>query len=284
MDHDRHTLSISQEQYVETILKRHGMSDCRPVSTPMEANFKLDKLAEAEIDPKPYQSALGALMYAMLGSRPDIAFAVGTLSKHASTPGTEHWNALMRVFRYLRGTSGLRLTYGKDLKPLCEHGLTVVGYSDADWAGDRNDRRSTSAYVFKLGGGAISWCSRKQQSIAQSSTEAEYVALALAAKEGLWLSTLLSDLDSPVFHALSSRLQVPLILVDNQSAMALAKNSSFHDRTKHIAVRHHFIRDELERGTLTVEYVPTGDQVADVLTKSLAREKHTYFTNLLGLY
>ena len=246
----------------------------------MESNFNLKKLSEPEIDPQFYQSAPGALMYAMLGSCLDIAFTAGTLSMHAANPGAQHWDALMRVFCYLRGSATLRLTYG-------EHGtctLAVLGYSDADWAGVRRGHHSTSACVFKLAGGAISWCSCKQQPIAQSSTEAEYVALASAAKEVLWLSTLLDDLDCPLFHPLSPPLSPPRILVDNQFTMALAKNSPFYDRTKHIAVRHHSICDELEKGTLSVEYVPTGDQVANVLTKSLSRGKHTYFTRLLGLF
>lgn len=282
-DRARRILSISQEQYIEKILERHGMANCRPVSTPMEPNLKLEKLPVATIDPKPYQSALGSLMYGMLGTRPDIAFAVGTLSKHSATPGPEHWDALMRVFRYLRGTSTLRLTY----KPNSEHsnGTAPLGYSDADWAGDVNDRRSTTGHAFFLHGSAVSWQSKKQQSIAQSSTEAEYVALASAAKEALWLRALLDDLGTPSLSPPPGLddTTTPLLLVDNQSAMALAKNSTFHDRTKHIAVRHHFIRDEIERGTLDVEYVPTDDQVADVLTKALAREKHVRFTTALGL-
>ena len=223
-------------------------------------------------------------MYAMLGTRPDIAFAVGALSRHAATPGPEHWNALMRVFRYLRGTSSYALTYGADSSDRSLGITTPLGYSDADWAGDHHDRRSTSAHVFQLAGGAVSWCSRKQQSVAQSSTEAEYVALAAAAKEAIWLRLLISELRLSSLHNTSGTFPVPLILVDNQSAMSLAKNSAFHDRTKHIAVRHHFIRDEIERGTVQVEYVPTGDQLADVLTKGLSREKHTYFTRLLGLF
>lgn len=136
----------------------------------------------------------GLLMYAMLGSHPDIAFAVGTISKHSATPGPQHWKALMRVFRYLRGSLNLCLTY----KPDSEHsGTAPLGYCDTASAGNVNDRRSTSGQAFFLHGGAVSWQSKKQQSIAQSSTEAEYVALASTAKKALWLCALLDDLAIP---------------------------------------------------------------------------------------
>ncbi|OBZ79951.1 Retrovirus-related Pol polyprotein from transposon TNT 1-94 [Grifola frondosa] len=271
-DRARRTIELTQRQYVESILTHQGMADCRPVSTPMAQNLKLLKLSDAEIDATPYQSALGSLMYAMLGTRPDLAFAVGALSKHAAHPGEEHWTALMHVYKYLRATTDLRLVYDGNAKgefPLC--------YVDANWASDVNDRRSVTGYVYIMSGAAISWSSKKQPSTALSSTEAEYMAMAGATKEALWLRTFLDEIQQLPAAA-------TLLLVDNQSAMALAKNAAFHDRTKHIAVRHHFIRDELEEGHIRAEYVPTGDQVADVLTKALAREKHVRFTEGMGLH
>ena len=274
-DRGKHTLKLSQDKYIEEILERHGMADCRPVSTPMAQNQKLTKLTEAEIDPKDYQRALGSLMYAMLGTRPDIAYAVGVLSQHAATPGEEHWTALMRVYRYLRGTSDLTLTYHGDEgesksfpDPIC--------YVDADWAADINDRRSISGHVFLMSGGAVCWSSKKQKSTALSSTEAEYMAASNATKEAIWVRTLLSELSQ-----LSSGPTT--LFIDNQSAMALAKNAAFHDRSKHIAVRHHFIREKLEDGDIDVHYVPTGDQTADVLTKALGREKHEKFIRGFGM-
>ncbi|CDO75139.1 hypothetical protein BN946_scf184772.g6 [Trametes cinnabarina] len=277
-DRARKTITLSQHQYVENILKTHGMANCRPVSTPMAPNQKLLKLNVPEVDERAYQSALGSLMYAMLGTRPDLAFAVGMLSKHAASPGKDHWTALMRVYKYLRGTSDHALVF--DGSALCSEGGNLVGYSNADWAGDVNDRRSVTGFIFKLGDAAISWQSKKQDCVALSTTEAEYIALAAASKEALWLRTFLSELYGMTFDAPGS--PGTLILVDNQSAMSLAKNSTFHDRTKHIAIRHHFIRDEIEKQAIHVEYIPTGDQVADILTKALARELHERFARGMG--
>ena len=278
-DQARRTITLSQRRFIEDILETQGMSNCRPVSTPMAANQKLPKLDAPEVDEKAYQSALGSLMYVMLGTRPDIAFAVGALSKHAACPGKEHWNALMRVYKYLRGTTDRPLVY--DGSPSCPNGGALLGYTDADWASDINDRRSVSGYTFLLSNAAVSWQSKKQASVAQSSTEAEYIALAAATKEALWIRTFLSEIYGTTYDAVGGT--GTLLLADNQSAMALAKNSTFHDRTKHIAVRHHFIRDEIEEQRIRVEYIPTGDQVADVLTKALPREKHEKFSAGLGL-
>jgi hypothetical protein len=270
-DRDKRTIELSQRRYVESILNRFDMGTSRPVTTPMDPNIKLAKLTEPEVDVKLYQSALGALMYAMLATRPDLAFSVGALSKHAATPGQAHWAALKRVYRYLRGTVNARLTYQGDLDS-----THPFAYVDADWASDPTDRRSITGYVFMISGGAISWSSKKQTSVALSSTEAEYMAAAAAAKEAIWLRTFLKELDM-----LST--QPTTLLIDNQSAMALAKNAVFHNRTKHIAIRYHFIREKLDDGELAAEYVPTNNQVADVLTKPLAREKHTRFTEGMGV-
>ena len=278
-DRARRTISLSQRQYIQDILEKFGQANARPISTPMAANSKLPKLDAPDFDEKLYQSALGCLMYLMLGTRPDLAFSVGALSKHASCPGKEHWTALMRVYKYLRGDPDRSLVF--DGSTSCPEGGNLIGFSDADWAGDVNDRRSISGYTFLLSNAAVSWQSKKQTSVAQSSTEAEYIALASATKEALWVRTFLSEMYGSTFDAPGG--PGTLILVDNQSAMALAKNSTFHDRTKHIAVRHHFIRDEIEERRIRVEYVPTGDQVADVLMKALAREKHSRFTEDMGV-
>ena len=150
------------------------------------------------------------------------------------------------------------------------------GFVDADWASDVNDRKSTSGFVFMLGGAAISWSSKKQTSVALSSTEAEYIAAAHATKEVVWLRRLLTEL--------SLDLSPPTILhVDNQSAIAIARNPEFHDRTKHIEVRHHFLRHKVEAEEICLEYISTEDQVADVLTKGLVREKHERFSGAMGV-
>ena len=269
-DRDKRTIVLSQRQYIESILERYDMVNCHLVVTPIDTNIKLIKLSEVETDIKEYQSALRALMYAMLATRPDLAFAVGALSKHAATPGHAHVTALKRVYRYLRRTSDARLVFQGDTKD------NLIGYIDVDWAADINDRRSITGYVFILAGAAISWSSKKQTSVALSSTEAEYMAAAAATKEAIWLHTLFNELNT-----LSS--QPTTLLIDNQSAMALAKNAMFHDCMKHIAIRHHFIREKLDSGEVAVKYVPTTEQVADVLTKGLAREKHVRFSENMGM-
>jgi hypothetical protein len=177
------------------------------------------------------------------------------------------------VFRYLRATKDWRLVYQRG----APEGLTLTGYADADWANDLGDRKSTSGYVFKLAGGAISWSSKKQPSVALSSTEAEYIAGAHAAKEIVWLQRLFGEVGLPDDGPTT-------LYMDDQSAIAIAKNPQFHDRTKHIEVRHHFIRDKVEQEELELEYIPTGEQVADVMTKALNREKYSAFAKEMGVH
>ncbi len=186
----------------------------------------------------------------------------------------------MRVYRYLCGTPDHALVF--DGSDSCPNGGALVGYTNMDWASDINNRRSVSRYVFLLANAAISWKSTKQTSIAQSSTETEYIAQASAAKEALWIGTFLSKIYGSTYDTPGN--VGSLLLAGNQSAMALARNATFHDWTKHIAVRHHFIRDEIEEQRIRVEYVPTGDQVANVLTKTLVLEKHKRFCVGMGLF
>jgi hypothetical protein len=270
-DRNARTITLSQEQYIETILDRHGMSTCNPVATPTVVGQKLVKLEEAEVDIWEYQSSLGALMYAMLGTHPELAHCVAILSQHSKTPGREHLTALKRVFQYLCQTSATKLMYKGT-----PTALTLVGYTDADWANDINDHRSISGHVFILGGAAISWSARKQQIIAQSTTEAEYVAGALATNEAIWLRRLLAELGQPQHE--------PTILrIDNESAIKLTKNPVFHQATKHIEMCYHHMRYCYESGTIIPVHVPTGEEVADILTKALPPESHKKFARRMGL-
>ena len=177
------------------------------------------------------------------------------------------------MFRYLSATKDWGLVYQHG----SPEGLTLTGYVDADWANDLGDRKSTSGYVFKLAGGAISWSSKKQLSVALSSTEAEYIAGAHAAKELVWLRHLLGDIGMPDDN-------LTILRMDNQSAIAIAKNPQFHDQTKHIEVRYHYLRNKVEEEELELEYVPTGEQTAEALTKALNREKHNTFAKEMGVY
>ena len=201
-------------------------------------------------------------MYAMLGTRPDIAYAVGIVSQHCTNLNGYHWTVVKRIFRNLAGTSGLGLIYGGGAR--CE------GFCDSDW-GDSSDRRSTSGYVFVLNGGAVSWASWKQPTVALSSTEAEYIALTQAVKEVLWLRTIFLEIGTP-----KHSWEISQISADNQGAIALAKNPWFHARSKHIDIQYHFIRQhtDTDTGTINLDYCPTDDMMADILTKGLSRARH----------
>jgi hypothetical protein len=214
-----------------------------------------------EMKKVPYINLVGSLMYAMLGTRPDIAYAVGALAKFNSAPRHCHWTAAKHVLRYIKST----LNYG--IVFLSSGNDSLLGHCDADWAGDVDTRRSTTGYVFTLSGGAVSWASRRQQTIALSTTEAEYMATTEATKEACWLRLLLEDLGH-------SQLQPTLIKSDSQGALALVKNPVYHSRTKHIDIRHHFVREKYTDGTVNFEYCPTSDMIADILTKSLPKSVH----------
>jgi hypothetical protein len=224
----------------------------------------------------PYQSLIGTLMYAMLGTRPDIAFAVGVLSKYSSNPGPIHWDQAAHVLRYLVGTKNHGLTFDGNNQDSDDLSSIILGYTDSDWAGDIDTRRSTSGYVFLMCGAAVSWSSKLQTSPALSSTEAEYMACTRAAQEAIWLRQLLEQLG---FQQTSPTD----LLGDNQGAIALAKNPGDHPRTKHIELRYHFIRFAISDGHILLDYIPTSRMAADGLTKGLGGEKHFTFLHMLGL-
>ena len=275
-DRDRRTIRISQENYISRVLEDHGMGWCARVTTPIEGGTRLRKPAESyTAEPenrRRYQSVVGSLMYAMLGSRPDIAYAVGLVSQFSTNPDNEHWGAVKHIFRYLAGTKGMGILYGSE--------NNCMGYSDSDWGGS-DERRSTSGYTFILNGGAVSWASRKQSVVALSSTEAEYMALTHAIKEVLWLRALFIELGAPL-HA----KEISTVFCDNQGAIALSKNPGFHARSKHIDIRYHFIRNHVdgETGTINLLYCSTDDMTADVLTKGLPRARHLKHVAGMGLH
>ena len=210
---------MGQPDYTTKLLEKHGMSECKPVATPVDPGTHLTTLNEKEevVDQQQYQSVVGSLMYLSVCTRPDIAYAVGTLARYSSKPGRSHWTAVKRVLRYLKGTTNHGIVFRGGASG------NIVGYSDADWAGDREDRKSTSGYLFQIAGGPISWRSKKQDTVALSTAEAEYVALSSAAQETVWLRRLISELNNPPDGPTT-------ILEDNQSAMAMAKNPQFHGR------------------------------------------------------
>ena len=209
-------------------------------------------------------------MYAALGTRPDISYAVQALSQFSSRPGPSHWTAVKRVFRYLKGTRNLAITYGNTSE------FSIRGYSDADWGQNRADRRSISGYAFLSAGGIISWSSKKQSTVALSTMEAEYVALAHATKEALWFRSIFAELglgsDGPT-----------IVSTDNLAAIAFSRDHQFHGRSKHIDIRHHFVRDHILAGNIIVPHCSSEENVADNLTKALPRIKHTEQLALMNL-
>jgi hypothetical protein len=261
---------LGQGKYVVEILKRFGMQDCRPMATPMVTNWKKIDASKSEgVDPTLYRQLIGSLMY-LVNTRPDLCFVVNTLSQFMVEPKHVHWVAAKHVLRYLCGTVEFGLSY------IQGDGVKLVGYSDADWAGSAVDRKSTSGCCFSLGSGAISWFSRKQKSVALSSAEAEYMAASLASCEAIWLRKLLMGL-------FDQELDTTVIHCDNQSCIKLSENPVFHDRSKHIEIRYHFIRDCVQKGTVKLQYVPTGEQIADILTKPLVKGKFVFFRDKLGV-
>lgn len=274
---------INQQQYIKAALRRFGMEDSRPVSTPMDAGLKLQPTAHLveirdnhnKTNAREYQAAIGTLMYASLATRPDITFAVNIVSQFASDPSDCHWAAVKRIFRYLRGTRSKGIAYQK---PRAGIRSDLHGFTDADW-GSNFDRKSIGAYAFLLAGGVVSWSSKKQATIALSSTEAEYMGLTQAVKESLWLDRLQSEI-SP--HSPTGS-PPPTIFCDNQGAIALSKNPQDHGRTKHISIQYHFVREHSQNHAVDIRFIGTDRMVADVLTKALGRPKFIQHCEGMGL-
>ncbi|XP_059088714.1 uncharacterized protein LOC131884843 [Tigriopus californicus] len=193
-------------------------------------------------------------------TRPDLAFAVATVAKFGSHPGHVHWSAVTRILRYLQGTLELGISYSRTSTS------ELVGFLDSDWAGDPEDRKSTSSYVFMLAGGPISWKNQKQKSVALSTAVAEYMAPLSTAQEALWLRNVLLDMGVNVNSPTT-------IFEDNLASIGLAKNPQYHGRAKHISIRYHFRREQVQLGTIVIKYCKTEDMVADMLTKAAARPK-----------
>ena len=269
-------LYLSQKGYIEKVLSRFNMQSAKPVNTPLAAHFRLSSAlspqSDADVDYMsrvPYSSAVGSPMYAMVCSRPDLAYAVSAVSRYMTNPGKEHWKAVQWIFRYLRGSTDVCLQFGRTRDE-------VVGFVDSDYAGDLDKRRSLTGYIFSVGGCAISWKATLQATVALSTTEAEYMAITEACKEAIWLKGLLSEL--------SEDLQITTVFCDTQSAIFLTKDQMFHERTKHIDVRYHFVREIIARGDIVVSKVSTHHNPADMMTKSLPVAKFEHCLNLVGVH
>ena len=263
-------LLLSQHQYMLDILDRAGMAQCKPCSTPVDTNPKMSATTGAPVqDPSDFRSLAGALQY-LTFTRPDIAYAVQQVCLHMHDPRETHLAALKRILRYVRGTLHLGLV----LRPCQQEDLVV--YSDADWAGCPDTRKSTSGYAVFLGDNLISWSSKRQNTVSRSSAEAEYRAIANAIAEASWLRQLLSELHSPLRRA-------TLVYCDNISAVYMTSNPVQHQRTKHIEIDLHFVRERVAVGDLRVLHDPTSSQYADIFTKGLPSYVFTEFRSSLNV-
>lgn len=272
---DKSEITLRQTTYLKKVLERFHLQDCKPVSTPMEpgiGNLLLPSEEQADKETiKWYQSIVGSLMWPAIHTRPDLAYSVGVLSRYCSNPGKLHCNLLQRVLRYVAGTLNLGLVFRKDSED------DIVGYSDSDYAGLIDGRKSTGAYVFMFAGGPISHSSKLQPTVSLSSCEAEYMALVETAKEAVWCARFLAELgyrkgESPV-----------LLRADNQGSISLSKNPEFHKRTKHIEIKWHWIREVVESGRIKIEYISTKSMIADGLTKPLNGQLFKDFKIMMGM-
>lgn len=266
-----HQISIKQTSYIKKIITKFKMEDAKPSAIPMDPGKQLHRPKEEEkLEGIPYREAIGALLFVARLTRPDIEFAVNRLSQFLTCYGQEHWNAVKTIIRYLKGTLKAGIVYGSS-----GSNFKLRGYTDADYAGCSDTRKSTSGFVFVLNGGPITWSSQKQDVVALSTTEAEYIALAHGVKDAIWIRRFLNELGIPMDYV--------SINVDNQSAIKLASNPEFHKRSKHIEVRYHFIRQIYERGEIKLDYIQSKHQLADLFTKPLPKQRFSYLRQELDV-
>lgn len=256
INRDTGELTIDQSKYTSSILEKFGMDQCHPRSIPMDSILNLDK-SEIPKSELPYRELLGSLMYLMIGTRPDICYAIGKLSRYQDNYDETHWNQLKAVLRYLKGTINFGLHYN------CKTDEVLHGFADSDWANDQIDRRSTTGYLFKVFGNTVIWTSKKQSLVTLSSTEAEYVAACAAAQECIWLERVLKDLYITVEHPIS-------IFEDNRGCIMIGKNPETK-RSKHIDTKYHYLRELIRDGRIELKSIASKDQVADILTKPLTK-------------
>lgn len=269
-DRPNHEIKISKERMTLDLVQQFGVAEAKMRHTPLSTGMQLSQDSGEELDMEryPYGSLIGGMLYLSVCTRPDIAHAVGVLSKYMAKPRTTHWNAAKGVLRYLKGTSSSGIIFRGS-------NTSLIGYCDADYAGDIDTRRSTTGYVFKMNGGAISWSSRRQPTVAVSTTEAEYMGAAHAVKEALWWRKLLNDM--------SLNPGTVMIMADNQSSIKLLKNPVSSVRSKHIDVIYKFARERVARKEVQFEYVPTEDMIADIMTKALPEKKHVQCCMDMGM-
>jgi transposase InsO family protein len=280
-DRSRGEVKLDQSGMIKAIIQEFKLEDAKTRTTPLTPSTKLSKNEGDELDKTvyPYATLVGKLMFLTVATRPDLAYSVGTLARFLSQPTTTHWQAAKGVLRYLAYTKDKGIVYrgsaGTAVSTPYTPTPTLTGFCDADYAGDLDTRKSTTGYLFVLSNGAISWNSKRQPTVAASTTEAEYMAAAAAVKEALWLRKLCESMDIPINPV--------KIHCDNQSAIKLLRNPIFSVRSKHIDVAHHFARERVQSKEVEFSYVPTTEMAADVLTKVLPQSKHAACCDMMGL-
>ena len=264
-------IHLDQCTYLRTVLERCGMHNSKKAATPLPAGYvpiRSETVASPELRSK-YQTVIGSLLYLMLGTRPDIAFAVTKMAQFAANPSKDHLNRALYICRYLVGTQSYRLTYDGG----AGQGLSAT--TDSDWAADTNNRRSQTGFFLRLAGAPISWTSRAQKTIALSSTEAEYMALSDCSRQVVWVHTLLGEL--------GYTLKPIPICGDNQGSIFIASNPVTEKRSKHIDIRYHYIREVIRRKIVEVYFIEGEENPADLLTKNLGVVKFQKFRAMFGL-
>lgn len=259
--------------YINRIVSEFGLSDAKTSSVPIQMNYGKSNSSDNDLLLRntEYQKLVGSLLFVAINTRPDIAASILILTQKLSKPNQEDWNELKRVVSYLKGTSQLKLAVGGRTDKL------FYGYADANWAENKSDRKSNSGNVFLVNGGVVSWASRKQTCVALSSTEAEFIALSEACKEAIWLRQILADLHQPINS-------VTIIYEENQSCLCLIQEEKLSNRTKHIDVKTHFVKDHIDKGNIVCEYCSTEEMLADMLTKAIPTTKFKKLRELCNFF
>ncbi|CAG4980331.1 unnamed protein product [Colias eurytheme] len=263
-------LFIHQTKYIEKLLIKFNMNNANGCSIPIDPHTSLIKKKVTLEERIPYREAVGSLMHLAIVSRPDIMFGVSLVSRYLDCYDDTHWVVVKKILKYLKETKEYGINYSSTDNNIVE------GYSDSDYATDTDSRRSTSGYVFIKNGAAVTWSSQRQQSIALSTTEAEFMAACSATKEALWIKRLLCDI--------SAYNQDSICLnVDNQSAISVIKNVDFHKRCKHIDVKYKFVKEKFQENEIDLSYICTNEQCADIFTKPLPRVRFQYLRDKMGV-
>ncbi|XP_045810820.1 uncharacterized mitochondrial protein AtMg00810-like [Trifolium pratense] len=264
---------MHQTRYASEILKKFEMDKCNVALSPAEPRSQLTKCAEEEdVDPTFYRKLIGSLRY-LCNTRPDLAYSVGIASRFMERPKGSHLIVVKRILRYVKGTINYGIMFpASDRDKECK----LVGYTDSNWCGDHEDRKSTAGYMFFYGGSPISWYSKKEPVVALSSCEAEYIAASLNTCQAIWLKNLIEEISQ-------DRCETVTLKIDNVSAINLAKNPIAHGRSKHIELRFHYLREQVSNGNLALMHCRSEEQVADLLTKAVTVQVFEKLRSEMGI-